>query len=174
MAPLPGCCGVSWPALPSRHMWRLYAAKPGGQKTGVVVEYSGLLPLEAGSTMAFPVSNAFQMLSIRSRRAALLPICIALAVGLCTLIAHHVGQSDGAVSRQRLEIVWPNFMQLRDQDRALLASLALSCHLQDRDEDRASVLECLKDAVMEDATLPNSMDRKQAKDRLDQLIAGGA
>ncbi len=97
---------------------------------------------------------------------------IVLVAGLGTCIGRHVGESDGTASRQRLELVWPNLMQMRDQDRALLAGLALSCRLQDRDEDPASVRECLQEAIeSDDAHLPYSMDRKQAMDRLSQLIA---
>lgn len=96
---------------------------------------------------------------------------IVLVAGLGTCIGRDVGQSDGVASRQRLEIVWPNLMQMRDQDRALLAGLALSCRLQDRGENPASVVGCLREAVEDnDALLPYSMDRKQARDRLSRLI----
>lgn len=96
---------------------------------------------------------------------------IVLVAGLSTCIGRHLGESDGSASRQRLELVWPNLMQMRDQDRALLAGLALSCGLQNRGEDRASVLECLQEAIeSDDVHLPYSMDRKQAIDRLRQLI----
>ncbi|KAF7963543.1 hypothetical protein AWV80_08455 [Cupriavidus sp. UYMU48A] len=51
------------------------------------------------------------------------------------------------------------------------SGLALSCGLQNRGEDRASVLECLQEAIeSDDVHLPYSMDRKQAIDRLRQLI----
>jgi len=94
-----------------------------------------------------------------------------LAVGIGVFIARVGGDRDGIASRERLEIVWPNLMQMPDQDRALLAGLAMSCHLHDRDPDQASVLGCLKEAVeSEHPFFPNSMDRKQAQDRLNQLI----
>lgn len=108
---------------------------------------------------------------LHTRRIIPFLIGIALLAGLGTCIGRHLGESDGIASRQRLEIVWPDLMQMRDQDRALLAGLALSCRLQDRAEDRASVLECLQGAIeSDDVHLPYSMDRKQARDRLGQLI----
>ncbi|HJP68011.1 MAG TPA: hypothetical protein VJ846_03830 [Sphingomicrobium sp.] len=108
---------------------------------------------------------------LATRSAISLFLGIALVAGLGTCVGRHVGQSDGIASRQRLEIVWPNFTQMREQDRALLAGLALSCRLQDRSEDPASVLGCLKQAVEEDDVhLPYSMDRRQARVRLSQLI----
>jgi hypothetical protein len=105
------------------------------------------------------------------RRVISLFIGVALIAGLGISIGRLVGKSDGIASRQRLEIVWPGLMQMPDQDRALLAGLALTCHMQDRIKDAAAVLECLHEGLDDDhPRLPYGMDRKQAQDRLNQLI----
>lgn len=106
-----------------------------------------------------------------TRRLISLFIGVALIAGLGISIGRLVGKSDGLASRQRLEIVWPDLMQMRDQDRALLAGLALTCHMQDRNKDAAAVLECLHEGVESDnPRLPYGMSRKQAQDRLNELI----
>jgi hypothetical protein len=108
---------------------------------------------------------------LETRRIISLFLGIVLVTGLGISIGRLVGKSNGIASRQRLEIVWPNLMQMRDQDRALLAGLALTCHMQDRNKDQAAVLECLHEAVEnEHPHLPYGMDRKEAQDRLNQLI----
>lgn len=105
------------------------------------------------------------------RRVISILIGVVLLAGLGISVARLSGKSDGIASRQRLEIVWPGLMQMSDKDRALLAGLALTCHMEDRNKDAASVLECLHEAVEnEHQLLPNGMDRKQARDRLNELI----
>ncbi|PNE59596.1 hypothetical protein A8H39_00150 [Paraburkholderia fungorum] len=106
-----------------------------------------------------------------TRRVISLFLGVVLVTGLGISIGRLVGKSDGIESRQRLEIVWPDLMQMPDQDRALLASLALTCHLKDRNKDQAAVLSCLEEAVDDEhPRFPYGMDRKQARDRLNDLI----
>jgi hypothetical protein len=106
-----------------------------------------------------------------SRRVISLLVGLVLIAGLGISIGRLTGKSDGIASRQRLEIVWPDLMQMPDQDRALLAGLALTCHVQDRNKEQAAVLECLHEALEDEhPRLPYGMDRKQARDRLNHLI----
>lgn len=108
-----------------------------------------------------------------TRRVISLFLGIVLIGGLGISITRMVGKSDGIASRERLEIVWPDLAQMGDRDRALLASLAMSCRLQDRNKDQADVLACLQDAVKdEQPRFPYGMSRKQAQDRLDELFPG--
>jgi hypothetical protein len=108
---------------------------------------------------------------LHTRRVITLVIGLTLITGIGIPIGRVVGKSDGLASRQRLEIVWPNLMQMRDHDRALLASLAMTCHLAERSKDQADVLACVQEAAEdENVRLPYGMDRKAARDRLNDLI----
>ncbi|WP_321817018.1 MULTISPECIES: hypothetical protein [unclassified Paraburkholderia] len=105
-----------------------------------------------------------------TRRSIAMFIGVSLIVGAAPFLGRFSGTNDGIAARERLELVWPDLMQMPDRDRALLAGLALTCQLEDRVKEQAAVRECLQDAVdSQDARLPYGMNRKEAEARLNQI-----
>lgn len=83
-----------------------------------------------------------------------------------------LGQADGAKSLARLQKVWPQLLDMPAADRALLGSLAMTCHVEDRPAVASETIACLREALASDhPLLPKGIDRATAARRLDQLLA---
>lgn len=63
------------------------------------------------------------------------------------------GQRTGAATGQqtlyRLQLVWPDYLQMSDDERAVLASLSMRCRLHEQAAAAENVVRCLTDAAVE-------------------------
>lgn len=97
---------------------------------------------------------------------------IALSAGVIYFIGKQSGQKAGEQTKTRLELVWPSFMALPEIDRAVLASFALTCHLDQKPAEAAGVIACLREAAADpDSIKPKGMGKAEAAARLEGLIS---
>jgi hypothetical protein len=68
-------------------------------------------------------------------------ICVLVFMGQCT------GRTIAESSIDRLQLLWPNFSDLSDRDRAMLFALSLQCGLHDRPMEQGQVADCLTSAL---------------------------
>jgi hypothetical protein len=69
---------------------------------------------------------------------------VVLACGASAgVLAYLHAVSDPGVLRERLEVVWPDLMQLPDADRRFLTQLATQCGLERRMKELGPVIQCL-------------------------------
>jgi hypothetical protein len=68
-------------------------------------------------------------------------ICVIVFMGQCT------GRTIAESSIDRLQLLWPNFSDLSDRDRAMLFALSLQCGLHDRPMEQGQVADCLTSAL---------------------------
>lgn len=98
--------------------------------------------------------------------------CAILAAAATLLLAGYFGgysRADATV--QRLQIVWPKFHQLPDEDRMLLAQLAHGCNLQAQVKDAAVIVGCLQTAAFD---LDGPEVSRARRDALSRLIRAAA
>lgn len=101
-------------------------------------------------------------------------VIIALAIVAVSLIfiAFREGKNDGAASIERIELLWPEFMSMPEQDRALLGGLALTCRLERRAATPGDVENCLLEgAESSSPILPSGMSKEQASVELKRLLS---
>lgn len=97
---------------------------------------------------------------------------IAVVAIAALAIGNYSGRENAEKAKARLELVWPDFDNLPDEDRALLGGYSLACKLPSRPLEAAEVIACLRDAAAhEDSILPRGMTNEQAKARLEKLIS---
>ncbi|MFP3709741.1 hypothetical protein SB783_37640 [Paraburkholderia sp. SIMBA_009] len=107
----------------------------------------------------------------KTRIAAVCIVAVAVTYGVATSVGRKTGEADAELAKQRLELVWPSFMSMPDNDRALVVGLAMTCRLSTRPADAGQVVECLKSAADDpNATLPKGTDRSAIPARLDALL----
>lgn len=66
------------------------------------------------------------------------------------LLAFFLGSrsaDDGLASVERLQLVWPDVLDLPHEDRLLLARLSIDCNLNQAPKERDAVIGCLKRAA---------------------------
>jgi hypothetical protein len=102
----------------------------------------------------------------------ILPI-LAVLLGVAALnVGRWTGADAGQRSLDRLQLVWPSLLAMPEQDRALLAGLAMTCRLEQRDKEPKEVIGCLREAVNDDnPILPRDMDKELAAQGLERLLA---
>lgn len=59
------------------------------------------------------------------------------------------GRAAGADAQQRLQLVWPNVLQMSEHDRRVLAYLAMRCRLEQEPRVPQNVVRCLRSATTE-------------------------
>lgn len=75
---------------------------------------------------------------------------IAIAAVTIWLISHFAAESGRSMAEQhieRLEQLWPNFMQLPDMDRGRLAMASRECHLESQPVERTAIERCLSEGA---------------------------
>lgn len=90
-----------------------------------------------------------------------------LVSGAAPFVGRWLGDTIAGDIKARLSMLWPDFMELPEQDRALLASLSLECRLLKQPIGRAATIVCLRSATS--AKRMKSVDPDPAA-RLDKLL----
>lgn len=110
-------------------------------------------------------------MSLKTRPLILGVCAFAAFVAFTNYLFGEIGQADGAKSLARLQQVWPQVLDMPEADRALLGTLAMTCHVEDRPAVVSETIACLREAVASDhPMLPKGVDRTTAAHRLDQLL----
>jgi len=95
-----------------------------------------------------------------------------IATALAAAVGQWAGHEQAHADIEKLELVWPDVLRLPQDDRALLAGLAMSCRLARKPADRKDVIECLREAMdSPEPLLPKGVSRDAASMRLDALLA---
>lgn len=102
-------------------------------------------------------------------------LTLATVIGVARLAAD-AGRGAGEEAYARIELIWPNYNDMPQADRALIAGLAFDCRLDSSAMTAAAVVGCLESAVGKDEPhLPNGVTADAARQRLGELIeAAGA
>lgn len=58
-----------------------------------------------------------------------------------------IGADEGKTSLERLQLVWPEVLDLPHADRVLLARLSIDCQLAEKPLERDAVVQCLRQAA---------------------------
>lgn len=99
-------------------------------------------------------------------------VTLSVVVFYVTYTGFNRGGERAAQALPRLQQVWPNFQDMPDADRTLVAILAMTCRLEERPVSAGSTIDCLYEALLnQNPPLPNGMDRNAATQRLKQLLA---
>lgn len=111
-------------------------------------------------------------MKLKNRSLVILPI-VAVLLGVSAInIGRWTGADAGQRALDRLQVVWPSLLAMPARDRALLAGLAMTCHLEQRGKTSRDVVECLQEAVNDDnPILPRGMSKEQAAQGLERLLA---
>jgi hypothetical protein len=96
-------------------------------------------------------------------------VAIAVAIGLAaTALGWSAGDEVVDKTTPRLQLLWPNFLTLPDNDRALVARVARRCRLPTVDADRDTVARCLRAGASE---LDANDSEMTATNQLERLLA---
>lgn len=107
-----------------------------------------------------------------NRNLALIIAGLIVVVAGTHYVFTEVGRSSGEVAKERIMLVWPDFMKLEPRDRALIGSLAISCRVEEQPTQEDAVVECLRRELASNrAVLPTGLDQESATKRLDQLLS---
>lgn len=111
-------------------------------------------------------------MKLKNRSLVILPI-VAVLLGVSAInIGRWTGADAGQRALDRLQVVWPSLLAMPERDRALLAGLAMTCHLEQRGNTSRDVVECLQEAANDDnPILPRGMSKEQAAQGLERLLA---
>jgi hypothetical protein len=81
-------------------------------------------------------------------------VLVALCVGLATRWGANqglrAGSADGEKSLRRLQLVWPDVLQMPDGDRLVLTELAMQCRLHEKPLTAQDAVQCLTSAASTD------------------------
>ena len=112
-------------------------------------------------------------MNIRNRRFIFLAVISALILANMLYIAQRAGEKAAERGIARLELIWPSVLDMPEQDRALLAGLAMTCRLDSRPDATAEAVEtCLREALRSSRPmLPRGMDKAKASAELERLLA---
>jgi len=95
--------------------------------------------------------------------AAVIMALVLIGFGTSQFLGHVAGSGAGKRSIERLQLLWPTIVTMPESDRALLAGLAMTCHVED--------LACLREAATDpNAILPKGTDRSKVPARLEELM----
>lgn len=85
-------------------------------------------------------------------------VAIVFAAGAAVVLAgRSLGESQGKAAVERLQLLWPNVLNLPKADRILLARLSLDCNVGDVPVDKAAVRACLvQEAGRSDSKVENA------------------
>ena len=104
------------------------------------------------------------------RRTILIGAVVALVLAIGISIAYRLGAEHGARSGasagqealERLQLIWPRLSQMPDNDRLILAYLAMRCDLHDEPAVPRDIVRCLsRAATAEDSSLSISGSAKR-------------
>ncbi|PNE59903.1 hypothetical protein A8H39_01790 [Paraburkholderia fungorum] len=102
---------------------------------------------------------------------ALIALSILVAVHVAQVLGMKAGAAAAVRSKERLQLVWPWFIDMPVDDRALLVGLAMTCHVEDQPAIAGDVVECLRNALDDPhVMLPKGIDRNSARARLRRLL----
>ncbi len=73
-------------------------------------------------------------------------VCVAGMV-LATVVGQRAGEAMADDVQARLSVLWPNLMEMPQQDRALLALLAYECKLPTLPPGHSTTVACLRSAT---------------------------
>ncbi|MGN7104863.1 hypothetical protein ACTHR6_24845 [Ralstonia holmesii] len=109
-----------------------------------------------------------------SRKLTIAAVVIALLAGVYgagLMVGRISGTRAASKALDRLQLIWPSFMTMPMNDRALIVVLAMSCRLEDRQAKASEVIACLREAASDPHTLlPNGERRADVPARLEQLL----
>lgn len=111
-----------------------------------------------------------------SRKKIYLLAAIAIAVVFVVSLnaSYNAGDRDGRAHLERLQLIWPGFLDLPEADRAVIAGLALSCRLEERPAVPAEVAACLRESAADpDSMKPKGVSQGEASAALERLLSGG-
>lgn len=109
-----------------------------------------------------------------------LTIMLLVAVGVAGYLLHGVftklgtesGSRSAELSRQRLQLVWPDVMEWPMEQRAFVVGLSMTCRLSERDATREDTIACLESAAADPAALlPKGLPHEQATPLLARMLA---
>ncbi|HDV6371641.1 TPA: hypothetical protein ACK3Q6_007823 [Burkholderia cepacia] len=111
-------------------------------------------------------------MNVKTGIAVAVTIAATLAAGYAvTQYARKLGAENGRRSLERVQLIWPAIRSMPDRDRALIAGLAMTCHVEKRPAVASEVAACLRDAVADpNLQLPKGMDWHTGQVRLNQLL----
>jgi len=99
-------------------------------------------------------------------------IAVAVVFVVSVNSSYQAGDRAGRAQLERLQLVWPGFLDLPEADRAVIAGFALSCHLEGRAAVPGEVASCLREAAADPAALkPKDMTQDAAASALARLLA---
>lgn len=91
----------------------------------------------------------------------------AVLVGMVAVgVGRYLGESSAREAQQRLFLLWPELMAMPQEDRALLALLAVECRLTVQPEGRASTVACLRSVTGADRLKQVTADPANHLERL--------
>ncbi len=98
---------------------------------------------------------------------ALAILAVSVLVGMAAVwVGRYLGESSAREAQQRLSLLWPELMAMPQEDRALLALLALECRLTVQPEGRASTVACLRSVTSADRMKKVTADPAHHLERL--------
>jgi hypothetical protein len=97
---------------------------------------------------------------VGSYKLALIGGTLLVATGAAAAVSLHAGQAMSSKLRSRLEVLWPDVLELPKPDRAALVRDATSCKLEREPCDSSAIAECLRQGAESlNATWPDSSAR---------------
>lgn len=113
---------------------------------------------------------AAKLLGMNRSRAARWALGAALAGVVLVGLGYWGGKHSAQQAIERLQVLWPDVLQMKKADRALIARISLRCGLGRVDGGHAEIVNCLRAGAAE-------LDREDAPDykwsrRLEELLAG--
>lgn len=106
------------------------------------------------------------------RRTVLVALGFAALLLVVVALPRFAGRAGGEAALERLQLVWPDYMEMPEADRAVIAGLAFQCGM-DRVEKRAdAVLACLQEAAAsDDPNFPMDVTMDEGRERLAGLLS---
>jgi hypothetical protein len=107
---------------------------------------------------------------------ALAILAVSVLVGMAAVwVGRYLGESSAREAQQRLSLLWPELMAMPQEDRALLALLALECRLAVQPEGRVATIACLRSVTASHRMKKVASDpESQLEKLLDQAIPSAA
>lgn len=81
-------------------------------------------------------------------------------------VGRYLGESSAKDAQQRLSLLWPELMAMPQEDRALLALLAVECRLNVQPMGRESTIACLRSVTGADRMKQVTADPASHLERL--------
>lgn len=99
-------------------------------------------------------------------------VCLIFAGAGTVFIGNFSGKHVADEVISRLQVLWPSVLSFPETDRAFLAGLSMTCHLNEKEKVRETIIECLRSAANNpNALLPKGDSPSDANDRLERLLS---